>query len=166
MKKNMQLLGRIIVLAFLIFKAVSGQAQTPVNTLSASEKEAGWKLLFDGKTLNGWHSYYETDKPPKGWSIKDGCLKNAKGNGRPRTGGGDLVTDEMFTDFEFSFEWNIQKGGNSGIYYLMQERQHKPGTLMYRGDDGTSAVAFEYQLVDDERHPDVLQNGPIHATGS
>lgn len=165
MKKNIQLSGRIIMLALLISAAFAGHAQT-LNTLSASEKEAGWKLLFDGKTLNGWHSYYETDKPSKGWSIKEGCLKNAKGNGRPRTGGGDLVTDEMFTDFEFSFEWNIQQGGNSGIYYLMQERQYKPGTLMYRGDDGTSAVAFEYQLVDDERHPDVLQNGPIHATGS
>lgn len=169
MKKNIQLSGKIFILTFLILKAVSGQAQIatpPSNTLSVSEKEAGWKLLFDGKTLNGWHSYYATDKPSKGWTIIDGCLKNSKGTGRPRTGGGDLVTDEMFTDFDFSFEWSIQKGGNSGIYYLMQERQNKPGAMMYMGDDGTSAVAFEYQLVDDERHQDVLQNGPIRSTGS
>ncbi len=126
MKNNMQLSGRIIILTFLIFKAVYGQAQTagtPVNTLSAAEKAAGWKLLFDGKTLNGWHSYYEADKT-KGWTIEDGCLKNPKGTGRPRTGGGDIMTDETFKDFEFSWEWNIQQGGNSGVYYLMQERQH------------------------------------------
>ncbi|MDB5003004.1 MAG: hypothetical protein JWQ34_1229 [Mucilaginibacter sp.] len=169
MRKNIQLAGRIIVLTFLIFKGVLGQAQVatiPVNTLSASEKEAGWKLLFDGKTFNGWHSYYETDKPSKGWTIVDGCLKNAKGTGRPRTGGGDLMTDDAFKDFEFSWEWSIQQGGNSGVYYLMQERQHNPGTLMYMGDDGTSPVSFEYQLVDDERHQDVLQNGPIRSTGS
>ncbi|WP_214070276.1 DUF1080 domain-containing protein [Mucilaginibacter sp. dw_454] len=164
MKNNIQRAVGIIMLTFLIFSAASVHSQ--VNTLSAAEKSAGWKLLFDGKSLNGWRSYYETDNPSKGWKIEDGCLKNAKGNGRPRTGGGDLMTDELFTDFEFSFEWNIQQVGNSGIYYMLQERQHNPGFLMYNGDDGTSAVAFEYQLVDDERHPDVLQNGPIHATGA
>jgi hypothetical protein len=169
MKKNMQQPGRIMMLAFLLFKAFSGQAQVataPINTLSVAEKEAGWKLLFDGKTLNGWRSYYQTDNPPKGWSIEDGCLKNAKGNGRPRTGGGDLMTDELFTDFEFSFEWNIQQVGNSGIYYMLRERQNKPGVAMYGGDDGTSGVAFEYQLVDDARHPDPVQHGPITSTGS
>lgn len=165
----MQQAGRILIIACLVLKAVARQAQVatvPINTLSVAEKQAGWKLLFDGHTLNGWRSYYETDKQLKGWAIEDGCLKNAKGNGRPRTGGGDLMTDELFTDFELSFAWNIEKGGNSGIYYMLQERQNKPGTPIYRGDDGTSAIAFEYQLVDDERHPDVLQNGPLHATGS
>jgi hypothetical protein len=169
MKNTVQLFGKAIVLALLIFNAIPGQAQTttsPVNTLSAAEKKDGWKLLFDGKTFNGWRSYYRTDKPSKGWSIEDGCLKNSKGTGRPRTGGGDLMTDELFTDFDFRFEWSIQEGGNSGIYYFFQDRQDKPGVLMYRGDDGTSPAGFEYQLVDDERHPDVLQNGPLHATGS
>lgn len=169
MKKNVQQPVKAIILAFLLCKAIAGQAQiatAPLNTLSGAEKQAGWKLLFDGKTLNGWRSYYEKDKPAKGWTIEDGCLKNAKGNGRPGTGGGDLMTDELFTDFEFSFEWNIQQVGNSGIYYMLQERQNKPGTPIFGGDDGTSAVAFEYQLVDDERHSDVLKNGPLHATGS
>lgn len=164
-KEYMKLSRKIIMLTFLIFKVFSGQAQD-VNILTASEKEAGWKLLFDGKTFNGWHSYYHTDKPSNGWSIKDGCLKDLKGNGRPGGGGGDLVTDKTFTDFEFSFEWNIEPGGNSGIYYLFQERQRSPGFLMFRGDDGTSPVGFEYQLVDDERHEDVIQNGPIRSTGS
>ena len=91
MKNTVQLFGKAMVLALLIFNAIPGQAQTTtslVNTLSAAEKKDGWKLLFDGKTFNGWRSYYRTDKPSKGWSIEDGCLKNSKGTGRPRSGGG------------------------------------------------------------------------------
>ncbi|MBO0723554.1 MAG: DUF1080 domain-containing protein [Blastocatellia bacterium] len=139
---------------------------TPLNTLSNAEKKEGWKLLFDGKTFNGWSSYFAGMEPAKGWSIVDGCLKNSKGNGRPRSGGGDLMTSEFFTDFDFRFEWSIPQGGNSGVYYLFQERQDKPGVGMYMGDDGRSPVGFEYQLLDDEHHPDALQNGPIRATGS
>jgi len=111
MKNNLRLPSRIIILAFLIFKAASVQAQTaptPVNRLSIAEKEAGWKMLFDGKTLNGWRSYYQDDNIDK-WTIVDGCLKNAKGNGRPRTGGGDLMTNELFTDFDFASSGALHK---------------------------------------------------------
>jgi 3-keto-disaccharide hydrolase len=139
---------------------------TQLNTLSDAEKKEGWKLLFDGKTFNGWRSYFETMDPSKGWSIEAGCFKNSKGNGRPRSGGGDIMTAELFTDFDFRFEWSMPPGGNSGIYYLFQERQDKPGVGMYMGDDGRSPVGFEYQLLDDERHPDALRNGPIRSTGS
>jgi len=137
-----------------------------LNTLSAAEKKAGWKLLFDGKTFNGWRSYFETMDPSKGWSIEAGCLKNSKGNGRPRSGGGDIMTVELFTDFDFRIEWSMPPGGNSGIYYLFQERQDKPGITMYMGDDGRSPVGFEYQLLDDERHQDALRNGPDRSTGA
>jgi 3-keto-disaccharide hydrolase len=148
---------------------LSVSQETPVtqlNTLSAAEKKEGWKLLFDGKTFNGLRSYFETMEPSKGWSIEGGCFKNSKGNGRPRSGGGDIMTAELFTDFDFRFEWSMPQGGNSGVYYLFQERQDKPGVGMYMGDDGRSPVGFEYQLLDDERHPDALRNGPIRSTGS
>jgi hypothetical protein len=139
---------------------------TPLNTLSDAEKREGWKLLFDGKTFNGWRGYFETDDPSKGWKIEEGCFKNSKGNGRPRSGGGDLMTAELFTDFDFRFEWSMPAGGNSGVYYLFQERQEKPGIGMYMGDDGRSPVGFEYQLLDDERHVDALRNGPNRSTGA
>jgi 3-keto-disaccharide hydrolase len=138
----------------------------PLNTLSDAEKREGWKLLFDGKTFNGWRGYFETEDPSKGWKIEEGCFKNSKGNGRPRSGGGDLMTAELFTDFDFRFEWSMPAGGNSGIYYLFQERQDKPGIGMYMGDDGRSPVGFEYQLLDDERHQDALRNGPNRSTGA
>ena len=147
--------------------SLSQQASvTQLNTLSAAEKKEGWRLLFDGKTFNGLRSYFETIEPSKGWSIEEGCFKNSKGNGRPRSGGGDIMTAELFTDFDFRFEWSMPPGGNSGVYYLFQERQDKPGVGMYMGDDGRSPVGFEYQLLDDERHPDALRNGPIRSTGS
>jgi Domain of Unknown Function (DUF1080) len=139
---------------------------TPLNTLSDAEKREGWKLLFDGKTFNGLRSYFESMDPSKGWSIEAGCFKNSKGNGRPRSGGGDLMTTEQFTDFDFRFEWSMPAGGNSGVYYLFQERQDKPGIGMYMGDDGRSPVGFEYQLLDDERHSDALRNGPNRSTGA
>jgi hypothetical protein len=139
---------------------------TPLNTLSDAEKREGWKLLFDGKTLNGWRGYFETVDPSKGWSIEAGCFKNSKGNGRPRSGGGDLMTTELFDNFDFRFEWSMPAGGNSGVYYLFQERQDKPGIGMYMGDDGRSPVGFEYQLLDDERHQDALRNGPDRSTGA
>jgi len=139
---------------------------TQLNTLSDAEKKEGWKILFDGKTFNGLRSYFETMDPSKGWSIEEGCFKNSKGNGRPRSGGGDIMTAELYTDFDFRFEWSMPPGGNSGVYYLFQERQDKPGVGMYMGDDGRSPVGFEYQLLDDERHPDALRNGPIRSTGS
>jgi Domain of Unknown Function (DUF1080) len=138
----------------------------PLNTLSGAEKREGWKLLFDGKTFNGWRGYFETIDPSKGWSIEAGCFKNSKGNGRPGSGGGDLMTTELFTDFDFRFEWSMPPGGNSGVYYLFQERQDKPGIGMYMGDDGRSPVGFEYQLLDDERHADALRNGPNRSTGA
>lgn len=167
MRNSILLSAKILLLALLIFKAIAGQAQntTHINMLSSAEKKEGWKLLFDGKTLNGWRSYYSTDSPSK-WTIEDGCLKNPKGTGRPRTGGGDLMTDELFTDFDFRFEGSIQQGGNSGLIYFFQERQNNPGARMYMGDDGTSPVGFEYQLLDDERNADAIQNGPLHAAGS
>jgi hypothetical protein len=161
------------ILSTLALAAVAGvhsvsqeTSVTKLNTLSDAEKKEGWKLLFDGKTFNGLRSYFETMEPSKGWSIEEGCFKNSKGNGRPRSGGGDIMTAELFTDFDFRFEWSMPQGGNSGVYYLFQERQDKPGVGMYMGDDGRSPVGFEYQLLDDERHPDALRNGPIRSTGS
>jgi Domain of Unknown Function (DUF1080) len=161
------------ILSALALAAVAGglslseqSSVTQLNTLSDAEKKEGWKLLFDGKTFNGLRSYFETMEPSKGWSIEEGCFKNSKGNGRPRSGGGDIMTAELYTDFDFRFEWSMPQGGNSGVYYLFQERQDKPGVGMYMGDDGRSPVGFEYQLLDDERHPDALRNGPIRSTGS
>ena len=137
--------------------------EPPLNTLSAAEKQQGWKLLFDGKTLNGWREY-RPSKSAKHWVVADGCLKNPKGTGRPETGGGEILTTEQFTDFDFRFEWRIAPGGNSGVIYFVKERLGNPGPRMFRGDDGTGPVGHEYQLLDDERHADAQT--PSHRAGA
>lgn len=145
--------------------ALSGSQTSAVNTLSPAEQQAGWKLLFDGKTLNGWRSYNPAIDLTKGWTVDDGSLKNAKNNGRPGSGGGDIVTVDQFTDFDFRFEWRVGPGGNSGVKYLVHERLGAPGTRMYVGDDGRSALGHEYQIIDDATHADAAL-GPDRQTGA
>ena len=140
-----------ILCALLV--AWSGQA-AELNQLTAEEKAGGWKLLFDGASLVGWRGYNKPEFPAKGWSIEDGCLKAAKGNGRPGSGGGDIVTTEQFGDFDFRFEWKISPGGNSGVKYFTDEKR-----------DRNAAIGHEYQLLDDAEHPDG-KNGPIRQTGA
>ena len=135
------------------------------NTLSEAERKEGWRLLFDGKTFDGWHVYNGAGFSGKGWKIEGGCLKNTKNTGRPGSGDGDLLTNEKFNDFDFQFDWRISAGGNGGVKYFVKERSDAQGAKMYAGDDGRSAVGLEYQLLDDERHPDG-KNGPIRQTGS
>jgi hypothetical protein len=144
---------------------LSAAAEPAMNELSAAESGAGWKLLFDGKSLAGWRGYALPGPPVRGWSVADGCIKNAKTNGRPGGGGGDIVTTEQFEDFDFRFEWRMSPAGNCGIKYFIVDRQGMAGASMFAGDDGRSAVGFEYQLLDDERHPDA-KNGPIRQSGA
>ena len=96
-----------------------GKVQTPPepeprNYLTAEEKAAGWRLLFDGQTAAGWRGY-KKDHFPDGWIVKDGCLV--------RVGpGGDIATRDEFDNFELSLEWRIAAAGNSGIFYRVNER--------------------------------------------
>ena len=154
---------RFAVLALCTLVVPLFAEEPPLNTLSAAEKQQGWKLLFDGKTLNGWREY-RPSKSAKHWVVVDGCLKNPKGTGRPETGGGEILTTEQFTDFDFRFEWRIAPGGNSGVIYFVKERLGNPGPRMFRGDDGTGPVGHEYQLLDDERHADAQT--PSHRAGA
>ena len=134
------------------------------NTLTSEETAAGWKLLFDGRSLTGWHVFQQQAPPKAGWHVADGALVNPKSNGRPNGSGGDLVTDAKFTDFEFRFEWRITPAGNSGIHYFVDEGR-APTKPLYAGDTGKSPVGFEYQVLDDEKHPDG-KRGPTHMAGA
>lgn len=115
-----------------------------VNELSQKEKDEGWELLFDGKTTKGWRGYNKDSFPSKGWVIEDGSLK-VQGTGAGEAGGGgDIIYDEEFKDFELSLEWKISEGGNSGIFYLAQEVE---GDRIFKS-------APEMQVLDNDRHPD------------
>ncbi len=92
------------------------------NTLSEEEKKAGWRLLFDGKTTEGWRGYKKDAMPP-GWKAVDGVLVRAAGGagGKGAGGGDDIVTVEEFESFELSLEWKIAPGGNAGVLYRVAE---------------------------------------------
>jgi hypothetical protein len=131
--------------ASISFAGLAGAADSaavkspPANALTAAEKSAGWRLLFDGKTNKGWHKVGATAFPDKAWVVDDGAIKRVSG---PR--GGDIVSNDEFENFELKWEWKIAPGGNSGLKYFIQEAQSK--------DD--SGVGFEYQMLDDDKHPD------------
>jgi hypothetical protein len=125
-------------------KLDKAKASAPINQLTKEEKAAGWRLLFDGKTLNGWRGFHRQGLPP-GWTVEDGAIKKVKGQGELGQAGGDLITVDQFDNFEFQVEWKLSRGGNSGIKYLISERL--PET-------GYSGISFEMQVLDDENHPD------------
>ena len=118
--------------------------EVAMNTLTQSEIDDGWVLLFDGKTPEGWRGY-KKDHFPNGWKIVDGTI-HCIGSGRGEAGnkeGGDIIYDKEFQNFTLSLEWKISEGGNSGIFYLGQE-----------GPDFIWKTAPEMQVLDNEKHPD------------
>jgi hypothetical protein len=141
MKINIASLFLTVVTLIIIAPA---QNYDPANKLSKAEEDAGWRLLFDGKSLNGWRGFH-SDKVPAGWAIEDGCIKKTPAQGELGQAGGDLITVDQFDNFEFSIEWKLAKGSNSGIKYLVSESLPP---------SGRSGVGFEYQVLDDDNHPD------------
>jgi 3-keto-disaccharide hydrolase len=127
------------------------QAQAP-NTLTAAETKAGWTLLFDGSTLNGWRGYKKPDTSGSRWIVQDGTLALPSGNGQDTRGARDIITTGTYEHFELSLDWKISEGGNSGIKYFVLE-------------DMDSAIGHEYQVIDDQRHPDA-KIGPHRQTGA
>ena len=132
-----------VAFSLVFFKGLAAE----LNRLTDSEKAAGWKLLFDGKTTQGWRGYKKAAFPEKGWKVEDGILKKIGGER-----GGDIVTAERFDDFELTWEWRIGVKGNNGLKYLVTE-------------DRPSAPGHEYQMIDDKGNPDAA-NGAKRLTAS
>lgn len=116
-----------------------------VNQLTDWEKRHGWRLLWDGKTTTGWRGAKLNHFPDKGWEIKDGVLTVLATDGGESTGPGDIITQEQFSDFDLELEFMVTPGANSGIKYFVQPELNKKAG---------SAIGCEFQILDDERHPD------------
>jgi hypothetical protein len=114
------------------------------NTISPAEAKQGFKLLWDGKTTDGWRGAGKTAFPANGWEIKDGELSVLASTGKESQNGGDIVTTGEYGAFILEFEFKITDSANSGVKYFVTEKENTGG----------SAIGLEYQILDDEKHPD------------
>ena len=116
------------------------------NHLNAYEKSSGWKLLFDGKTSNGWVGAYKDKFPDTGWIVAGGLISVHETQGKEGGVGGDIVTREMYKAFDLSFDFLLTPGANSGVKYFVR--------LSPEEKNSGSAIGLEYQVLDDTLHPD------------
>jgi hypothetical protein len=165
--------------AFACAILLSGSVQAADNQLTAAEKSAGWKLLFDGKTYRGWEDPTKKSPPGDSFTIEDGCLKSTS---HPRIVE-DLFTKTTYANFELQLDWKISPGGNSGVKYRIQDRvflldEPKPkfedkvnAALENRRKDRPAkdqeyVIGFEYQITDNTANSDAKRNGPLHQTAA
>jgi hypothetical protein len=118
-----------------------------LNTLTEAQITDGWKLLFDGKTIEGWHKY-GTDSIGKAWEINDQSIHlnvSDKKDWQSKNGG-DIISKNEYTNFHFKIDWKIAKNGNSGLIFFVKE---DPITYKYPWMTGP-----EMQVLDNNGHPD------------
>ena len=141
--KHSQLIALTITVACCC--SVTAADAPPINSLTADEKAAGWQLLFDGKSLEGWHNFKREGIKP-GWQMKDGTLACVDPHNA-----GDIVTSDQFDWFELQLDYNISEGGNSGIMYRVS-------------DNGAAAWATgpEIQLEDNAKAADPQRCGWLY----
>jgi len=143
-------------LAFAILLATAGCDDNPTspsevtdpqgpNTLTAAERAAGWRLLFDGASTTGWRGFRQSTMP-SGWRVVDAALMRV-------SGGGDIITVDQFANFELALEWQIVAAGNSGIMFRVSESA-----------DTTFQSGPEMQVLDNAAHPDAAN--PLTRAGA
>lgn len=125
----------------------------PHNALTDEEKKEGWQLLFDGKSMKGWHAYNQKQIPPV-WKVQDGELQCMQIPSNLEHA--DLVTDSIYENFDLLFEWKIEKAGNSGVMINVQEDPKYAATFF---------TGPEFQMLDDE-NDEVHKDKPAELAGS
>jgi hypothetical protein len=169
----------------ILVLAVAGLLAAADNTLTPAEKANGWRLLFDGNTMRNWRDVSKMTQPGDAWTIEDGALTTRQ---KPRIRE-DLLTEMSYGDFELMFDWKLEPGGNTGLKYRLQHEIFVDQSKVQKGPGGFEGligreisnpqsdrstpgatgelytVAFEFQLLDDEKHPDAKRDAR-HRTGA
>ncbi len=113
------------------------------NNLSIQEEKQGFQFLFNGKDFEGWRGVYSDKMTDKNWNVKEGILKVTPSDGSET--GNDIVTQKKYASFELLFDFKLSEGANSGVKYFVDEKFQS---------GGKSGIGLEYQILDDEKHPD------------
>lgn len=136
----MKRIGLFILAAVLL----SGFSEPEHSKKAPEQVKKGWQKLFDGKTTSGWHSYGK-QQAGSSWKVMDGALYLDTKN-KTKESGGDLTTNEEFTNFHLKLEWKISKNGNSGIIFFVNEDLNKYPASYQTGP--------EMQVLDNDGHAD------------
>ena len=137
---------RLGILSVALLTLLCSQGFAAPNVLTEEDRAGGWKLLFDGKTTNGWRALKSAAFPEKGWVIEDGWL-HCEGKK-----GGDIISEEQYESFELEWEWKLEPAGNSGVKYFIVTKR--------------GSIGHEYQMLDDDKHPDSKLGQGKRVTGS
>jgi hypothetical protein len=124
-------LAAALVCASAVSAADHDVPRGPLNRLTRAQKAHGWHLLFDGRSLNGWHRFKRQEPPGPGWIVEGGILKKRAG-----VSGGDLLSDDTYAEFELEWDWRLPPGANNGVKYFVLESRSQP-------------LGHEYQMIDD-----------------
>jgi hypothetical protein len=152
---NLVIRGLLLALLAGITAASSALGQEPPpNTLTAQEQADGWKLLWDGKTTDGWRSPKSDEFPTKSWAIKDGVFSVVSSGNAEAQAGGDIITRERYSNFELTADFITTPGCNSGIKIFVQPKISPIDKVTGKPTGVGSAIGMEFQILDDERHPD------------
>jgi hypothetical protein len=140
-------IARLSFSAALTLLGTSLLAAEPANHLTSKQMAEGWKLLFDGTTTQGWHSFKKQAFPDNGWTVEDGWLHCSGQKG------GDVLSNAKYDQFDLQWDWKQARVGNSGVKYFVLESRK-------------AALGHEYQMIDDERAMDAVQNDGRRLTAS
>lgn len=145
MKKTLVI--AMVALVILAFGTRKSEVMAEDNTLTSKEKKEGWKLLFDGKTLNGWHKYGE-ESIGAAWQVNDNAIHlnvSDKADWQAKNGG-DILSQDAFENFHLQLDWKVAQNGNSGIIFYVHE---DPSQYKFPWMTGP-----EMQVLDNDGHPD------------
>lgn len=142
----------LCLIALATSPAPAGQKRSADNMLTVSERAQGWELLFNGRDLEGWRSF-GASAAPADWVVRDGTLILTARSGK--MDGGDLVTVKNYGAFELTLDWKVERGGNSGVFYLARNTPRTKNIY---------ETGIEMQILDNDGHSD--GKIPSHRAGS
>lgn len=144
-----------LAIAFTTSCSTAGKpAGSAPNTLTEKEKARGWKLLWDGKTTDGWHSPQSDAFPSESWSLQNGELTVVSSGNAESQAGGDIITQKRYANFELVADFKITEGCNSGIKIFVQPNLSPINKVTGQPTAKGSAIGLEFQILDDAHHPD------------